>query len=45
MNDALDVIARADWHKRRKRSARIAAVMLALWCLCGAAVVLKDYYG
>lgn len=44
MNDtAQSLIARADWLARRKRSARIVAVLLALWCLCGAAVILKDY--
>lgn len=45
MNDetAEDVIALADWHKRRKRSARIVAVVLALWGLCGACLIVAGY--
>jgi len=35
------LIARADWLARRKRSARIVATLLALWCLCGLCVVIS----
>jgi len=45
MNDetAEDIIARADWLARRKRSARIVATLLALWCLCGACLIVAGY--